>query len=724
MPRLATNEIELSIREFSRGILGGIAERGIARVNWLAGANNLYGRPYRAMRIRPGSRDVSIGYLVDQPHSLMAYYATGTSKVFVGSANKIHEVTETGYVLQTLTAGHPASSDYWSHVNINHVLVTTQRGGSKVPLQYDGASWKELALPAPQAGSDDVGFAADTGGGGVDDGDHYYRVRWQYDNGSTIAGPASALHTVGSGNNTVHINAGLEPATPRDDYVGWTLERTKVNGNATDGPWWFVADGTGTTYTDDNSDASLGYIADEGAHSAPPHFDGVISFTERLWGWAGSSLYASQSSDGDVEATGIANFDPDLLYQISKDDGDAIQLCLVVIDELLILKRRSVHIISGVDPESYVVTNVVYSDPSRGSEAGCLGPRAGCVVGGKAYFWSDSGGLFSYQRGRGVQPEAWIEMGRYLDDLNTAAQDKIIMVNHEGNFMLAWYPSSADTIASDQIVYDARFKQWWHWSGWSAADVIELKPGPLGGASLVFAGSKDLGQYDAIPDGATIQDDFVVIGGALIPVTAAIAEGTAVVGAVSPGDTVLTMSEPAIASVTDGSFIIGGVRYHRLSAVQGSVLLSIAPHYRCWSAFDGFGDEKDITGQNGKNVEVSWESPWMDGGLPDDWKDLERVSFSSESDELTIAISIMTDPDGAGTALLLSTDTIGDNWDEFNWDEGDWSGEAPGVVASGVPLGTIGRRFKFKLDADCAGDHRPTSLEVIGTLLPDKELTT
>ena len=36
------------------------------------------------------------------------------------------------------------------------------------------------------------------------------------------------------------------PGATRGDYIGWTLERTKVNGSAA-GPWWWVADATAAT---------------------------------------------------------------------------------------------------------------------------------------------------------------------------------------------------------------------------------------------------------------------------------------------------------------------------------------------------------------------------------------------------------------------------------------------------------------------------------------------
>lgn len=571
MPRHATQEIRLAINDFRRGLLGGISERAISKVDWLAGADNLYGRPFRGMRIRPGSRDISSAILSEQPHSLMAYYSSGGNKVFVAAENVIREATTSDYPLQTLPASHPANSDIFTHTNLDGVLIATQRGGALTPLMYDGA-WKELKLPTP---TDAIGFAADSAPGSVDAGTHYFRVRHRYAKGSTLAGPVSAGRVVAGPNFTVNINAGLVPASPRSDYVGWTLEMTKVNGTAL-GPWWFVADGTASTYAVTKSDAQLGYMADEGLHGQPPHFDGVTGFAGLLWGWSGSSLYASRDI-GDLEATGIANFDADDLFQIAKDDGDTIQVCLVVLDELLILKKRSVHVISGVDRDSFVLTSVVYADPARGSEAGCAGPRAACVIGGVAYFWGESGGLFTYSRGS-VKPAGWTEVGRYLDDVNPGELDKLLLINHQGNYALGWYPPGSSALASEQVVNDVRFKQYWHWKGWTARDAIELKSGLFGGASMLFCDPSNRASFGTIAAGTSISGP-------------GIQASSTIPGGVLAGATQLTMDKVAAVTANNVVLTIGGALIGRCNTTYNSPVVTIT-EYHVWAGFDGFRDEK------------------------------------------------------------------------------------------------------------------------------------
>jgi hypothetical protein len=714
MPRHATEEIQLSIRDFSRGVVGGISERGISKIDFLSAVDNLYGRPVRGMRVRPGSRDLSTAILSDQPHSLMGFYSGGGNKLFVGAAAKIFEVQAGAYALQSLPGGHPATSDIFMHTNLNGLLVATQRGGALTPLTFDGTSWKELKLEKPVAA---IGFAADSAivppNLGVDVGTHYYRIRWRFTNGSSLAGPVSAAHVVAGPNQTVNINAGLA-GSARSDYIGWTLERTKVNAPSSAGPWWFVADGTAAVYADAASDASLGYQVDEGLHHEPPHFDGITAFAGRLWGWAGSGLYASQAI-GDLEATGIANFDPDLLFQVAKDDGDTIQTCIVVQKELLILKRRSVHVMSGVDPESFLLESIVYADPSRGSEAGCGGPRAACVIGGVAHFWGESGGLFTYARGS-VKPEAWVEMGRYLDELNTPEIDKLLLINHQGNYILAWYPRAADLVAKDQIVLDARLSRWYHWKGWTARDAIELKTGLLSATGgLAFCDPSNRAFFQAISNGATIT-------GAGVP------GGTTVSGAVLAGATTLTMSANATATAQNVTLTIAGVATPHCNTTNGSPTVTIS-EYHVWSAFEGFKDEKAQGGSGGVAPATMWESPWLDSGMPDDFKSLDRVSYSCEGDLTSVTIAVTVDPPGANTALTLATTGAGANWgpdsgsgtNDLEWDTGDWALDSPTTVAAGVKMGTVGRRFKLNVTASPTGDYRPSGIELVAVLLPDKE---
>jgi hypothetical protein len=310
------------------------------------------------------------------------------------------------------------------------------------------------------------------------------------------------------------------------------------------------------------------------------------------------------------------------------------------------LKKHSVHVVSGVDRDSFTLTSVVAADPERGSEAGCAGPRAACAIGGKGYFWGESGGMFVYSKGS-VGPFGWVEAGRYFDESNPSALDNLLLINHQGNYLLAWYPKGSNTVPEDQVVYDARLKQFWHWKGWSARDAIELKSGLFSNAAIVIA--------DPNP--------------------------------------------------------IGGV-------------------YHLWAIFEGTRDKRLSDNTGGTPFAVAEETPWLDFGFPDEWKDLDRVAIASDSDQPTVVVSVATDPPGGDTAVVLAPQSgtgkdwaadVGSNPNDLEWDVGDWASAAPTGSNSGVRGGTLGRRFKLTLSSTPDGDYRPTGIELVAVLLPDKE---
>lgn len=480
---MKTTEYTSPVQDFSRGVVSGVVDRKRGRPNWLKDAENLYGRPLGAASIRPGSRDLSDATLPEASHSLLKYYASGGGGLFVAAGTHIYLVTTTGYPLVILPI--TPSTNEWSHDNLNGVMIATQRlTPGNLPLIYDGTTWMSLKPPVP---ANSLTLTPGIGAGSMTPNvTYYYRLRWLFKNGASKSSTPQSV-AMGVGDNQVAITTiPISPSPARSDYLGWRLERTEA-GATSAGPYYFVADGTAANYTDQTSDSNLDYQADEGLHGDPPPMDGVIAFANRLIGWYGSALYPSQSP-GDLEATGICNYDPELTVYAAKDDGDTIQLCVVVGDELLILKRRSVWRLTGTGPENFQLVPVVAGSGARGGEAGAVGPRAACAIGNAAFFWGD-GGIFRYAAGR-VDPAGWIEMGKYMTGVNKAVQDRIVMVNQIGDFVLIFNPQSPYDYNSHCLLYDARINQWWPWRGWFARDAIVVKDGSLGDATLVFCDSR------------------------------------------------------------------------------------------------------------------------------------------------------------------------------------------------------------------------------------------
>lgn len=478
---MQTRQYISEMQDFRRGTISGVQDRKRGKPTWVRRSRNLIGRPHGSLSTRPGCRDLSSAALSDAPHSLLKFSHASAPELFVGAGDSIYEVTASAYTLQTIP-GTPTTAD-WSHENINGALVATQLGGSNLPIMYDGASWKELKLPSPGA-TMTLGQSTDgapTYGGLTLTATYFYRLRWIFDNGSSLASTPQSITLTGT-NNQVDISTIPNAGGGRDDLIGWRLERTEANATV-NGPYYFVADGSGTTYADDFSDSNIGYRADNGIHGDPVHFDGVTKFANRLIGWSGSTLYISQEP-GDLEGTGICNFDPELVRLVDKDDGDIIKLCIPVGDELLILKRRSVHRMLGNDPTSFQVLAVLASTAARGAEAGVVGHRAAATIGGACYFWGE-GGLFKYASGS-VKPVGWVEVGDEMEAANPAEADKRVLVNQVGDYLVAFYARNPSDANDHAIVYDARFDQWWVFDGWRARDAIVQRDDSFGGATLIF----------------------------------------------------------------------------------------------------------------------------------------------------------------------------------------------------------------------------------------------
>jgi hypothetical protein len=221
--------------------------------------------------------------------------------------------------------------------------------------------------------------------------------------------------------------------------------------------------------------------------------------------------------------------------------------------------------------------------------------------------------------------------------------------------------------------------------------------------------------FPAIASGATIT-------GFGVPV------GTTVVGSVAAGDTTLTMSAVSTENDKDVTMTIGGVTIDHCNVTFNSNVVTIT-RYHCWSVFDGLKDETNRDGTGGTFVLPEFETPWLDFGLPDDWKDLDRISYSAEGDSTSVNVSIKADPGGKVVSFSIETVGGGADWapdtgsgpNDLEWDVGDWAFDEPTTAAYGIPLGTIGRRFKITVSAVPTGEHRPTGMELVGTLLPDKE---
>lgn len=307
-----------------------------------------------------------------------------------------------------------------------------------------------------------------------------YRLRYRYKNGSSLTSVVVTATATGAGlpQSIAVSNIANEV---RSDYVGWTLERTKFGGDAT-GPWYVLADGTGTTYTDLKADGDLGARTDPDLkHGEPLAFEGIIAHRDRLFGWLGSTLYASQSI-ADLESTGICNWNALNGYEFGKDDGDSIQAVVRQNDRLVIFKKWSVWALEGFDPNSFLEVPIF-------TGAGAAGPRCAGAMGGRVWFFGDAG--MHQLVGNEVTPFGWEQVGHIFDAMAKSRFSDVVVKNYLGQLVLVSF-STGGARNDAFLVYDQRFGGWTRFTNWYAQDILVQKGASFGDAqTILFADTRD-----------------------------------------------------------------------------------------------------------------------------------------------------------------------------------------------------------------------------------------
>jgi hypothetical protein len=362
-------------------------------------------------------------------------------------------------------------------LNIGGITVPNCRLTIGSPtVYYEAAS---LGVGAPMT----ITLVNDATSGLTQSNPYFWRLRYRYRNGSSIASAAVTATTAAAAQRADITNIVQEA---RSDYVGWTLERTKPGGNA-QGPWYFVIDGTGSTYSDKFADSAMGAQTDpEIKHGEPLHYEGVIAHRDRLFGWAGSTLYASQAI-GDLEATGVCNWNALVAYDFGKDDGDSIQAVVRQNDRLIILKKWSVWALEGFDAASFIQVPIY-------TGAGAAGPRCAGAMGGVVWFFGDAG--LHQIVGNEVKPFGWEEIGHIFDAMNKTRFGDVVVKNYLGQLLLVSF-STGGARNDSFMVYDQRFGGWTKFTNWFAQDILVQRGASFGDAqTILMADARDFGGGD------------------------------------------------------------------------------------------------------------------------------------------------------------------------------------------------------------------------------------
>ncbi len=473
-------EFRLPIYDFGRGIIGNISDLEIGKPNFCKLSNNFVFSPKRGTRIRGGSRALSSATLADQPHTLGKYLSTaGANKTFVGADTGIFEVSAGAYTAQSLPFSFGGGRLRMEQLN-DVLFVSEDQGGLK-PLCYIGTSWEKVELQVPSGPT----TAAPTVGGAVDAGVHYYRVRNRYTNGSSLATACTPTNQTTAGVNLTVPLGSLPSSAPggRADWLGWTIERTKANdplGAA--GTYYIVATGVTGSYNDTASDDSLWDAVTNGWYTGPQAFDGLKPYRGRLFGWQGTFLYPSWEigSDGYL---GIMNFDPLNALRVGSDDGDSIRTMVSQGARAIVFKRRSMHLLEGSDLDSFNVVDI----PDAG---GCSGPRAATTINGTTVIFFNSNGLF-VMKGNTPVPFGWTEIGHYIENVNPARIENVVLSNIGNRYFLMTYSAGLSLYNNEALLYDFNTSTWAHFTEFNAEDVLYQEDGSFAGATLLTADGLD-----------------------------------------------------------------------------------------------------------------------------------------------------------------------------------------------------------------------------------------
>lgn len=696
--RAAPRTNRTALIDFSQGVVGGISELG-RRVRHVTLCDNMFMRPAGAMRIRGGSQRISSAVLPNQPHSLGEWLAAaGSNKLFACtksgvSSGVLYEVTASAFTAQTLP--YSASNELMSYEQLNDALWGTQMLGTEKPVFFRSSNpantWHSMVLPTPAAAPT---FGADQAGGNLTPGvpgpagDYFYRFRYRYTDGSSKASAVSTAQQVvpASGNYTIRVNTPA-PGSPRSDYLGWTLERTKIGGSAA-GPFYWVADGTAATYDDGAADADLFERTDENLHGEPLHFEGLIAHKDRLFGWVGSTLYASQQI-GDEEATGLANWNfTENGYSFGKDDGDAIQACVVQQDRIIVVKQRSWWALEGDDPSSFRVVPLFEG-------AGAAGPRAVSALGSTVWCFG-SGGTASPNNGlhrldgNRLRPAGWVEMGHYFDQFAPSLVGQVELVQYRGEYLMVAYSRGA-TFNDEHVIYDQRFDNWTHFTNWRMRGALVQRGSQFGGATLIWCD----------PRNWPIFTKSGVLAG--MTVTGPGIPGATTVVSVSADGASFVLSNAATATAGPVTLTFAG-SIAITTCWTDSTTTVVSKDYRIWQGFRGFKDEKEADGTGGSPVPIAIETPWVDDGIPDVFKDYGRCEVYALADNETLAVSLSFDPTIASAALSASIKNSGALWGAFTWGAVNWAAVNEATATSGIPEGSIARRMKARITGNISGD--------------------
>lgn len=318
----------------------------VSNDEFTAGSYNFITNVNGAIEKRPTDVQYNSTALVNNgKDQFEAIFANGIHHLLFLDGGTLKYTTGDG-ILSSAKTGYTATASMEYSMYQNRVYLDN---GVDNPSVYDlTASYGGVTSTPPQV--KDMGayppvsavtFAADSAGGNVPTGGHFYQVTFlYYDLEESNGGPSSVLHTVSGGNQTVNLTA-----VPIGGY-GVTARNIYRDNN--DGTFLLVgtiSNNTATTFTDT---VSSGTTAIPTSNNLPPIFSYIALNLSRLFvaGVPGTptTLYWSLPDFPDI-------FDPNNF--IVCNPKDPITALAVYQGTLYVFNRHSLGTITGLTDDTF-----------------------------------------------------------------------------------------------------------------------------------------------------------------------------------------------------------------------------------------------------------------------------------------------------------------------------------------------------------------------------------
>lgn len=153
--------------------------------------------------------------------------------------------------------------------------------------------------------------------------------------------------------------------------------------------------------------------------------------------------------------------------------------------------------------------------------------------------------------------------------------------------------------------------------------------------------------------------------------------------------------------------------------------------FQLWIEHDGILTHRAQDGTGGGAIPFYAETPLLDMGQPESWKEIRRLSISASAENQDATVTVTTEEGDSLSSTVhfgvsgnvWGDDTVGVGPNDLVWDTGTWAGDEdqePVVVP--IARGLLSRRFKVSIALNAVAPFRFNGMTVEGTIRPERKL--